>query len=476
MAIGEAGSITTGSPGENDPITVLLTEPLTNPVFAFSGTSNGPDDYVIRLVNQTFDSDGNTTSFSFILEEWEYLDGPHPAVETINWLAIEEGMHTLADGRIIEAGTSDVSSGFRNDGIDETFEADFDAPPVILTSVMSNEDTITIDSDPSQITRDGFRLTLQEEEGQDGIHASETIGWIAIQAGGDAENGTASVTGDTVTQTVDTFGLGATFDDSVVLVETQTLDGSDTANVSIDGQSNSDVDIFIDEEQSGDAEVNHTTEVVGIIAFEDGLIPCFASGTLIDTPQGAIDVAKLHCGDLVATADHGPQVIRWRGSRRINAAELAKTPTLRPVRIVAGALGASLPDRDLLLSRQHRLLVRSPVAERMFGRKEVLIAAIALVCLPGVYVDETVNEVTYHHLLLDDHQILRAEGAAAESLYLGRMAQGAMSAEARNEIRAIFPQLQVDANQPPARIIPSLARQKRLAARHAKNGKALLQL
>ncbi|MEJ8561887.1 hypothetical protein QTO30_12140 [Yoonia sp. GPGPB17] len=103
MAIGEAGSITTGSPVANQPITVNLTEALDDPVFAFSATSNGSDDFTIRLTGQTFDADGNTTSFTFIIEEWEYLDGPHPAVETVNWLAIEEGVHTLPDGRTIEA-------------------------------------------------------------------------------------------------------------------------------------------------------------------------------------------------------------------------------------------------------------------------------------------------------------------------------------------------------------------------------------
>ena len=60
-----------------------LTEPLTNPVFAFTATSNGGDDIVIRLVDQTVDADGNTTSFSFILEEWEYLDGPTGNVQKL---------------------------------------------------------------------------------------------------------------------------------------------------------------------------------------------------------------------------------------------------------------------------------------------------------------------------------------------------------------------------------------------------------
>ena len=49
-----------------------------------------------------------------------------------------------------------------------------------------------------------------------------------------------------------------------------------------------------------------------------------------------------------------------------------------------GALGNGLPRRDLLVSRQHRMLVRSSIAGRMFGDKEVLVAAHHLTALPGV--------------------------------------------------------------------------------------------
>ena len=49
MPIGEAGSIFTNSVPENTPITVTLTEPLNNPVFALSATNNGGDPFVLRV-------------------------------------------------------------------------------------------------------------------------------------------------------------------------------------------------------------------------------------------------------------------------------------------------------------------------------------------------------------------------------------------------------------------------------------------
>lgn len=474
MAIGEAGSITTNSPTENQPITVNLTEPLTNPVFALSATSNGGDEFVLRVVGQTLDVNGDTTAFSFIIEEWEFLDGPHPANETINWLAVEEGVHTLPDGRIIEAGTSSISSTNQNTGGSATFSAGFTDPPVVLTSVMSENDTTTVDSDPSNITASGFDLTLQEEENEDGVHAAETIGWIAIQAGGDATSGTANAIGG-VDENVDVLGLGATFTNSVVLAETQTINGGDTATVAIDSQSNSTVGVFIEEEQSRDSEVGHVNETVGIVAFEDGLIPCFTAGTQIRTPSGQVDVAKLRVGDMLQTADNGPQRIRWIGRRRLSEADLANDPKLRPVRILAQSLGNGLPERDLLVSRQHRMFVCSRIAERMFNTSEVLIAAIQLTALPGIFIDRRVQEVEYIHLLLDNHELLFAEGAQSESLYLGGEAKKALSEDGWREISAVFPELSCNsAVQNAARYIPKRRRQKQLMARHSKNSKAAL--
>ncbi|WP_099248378.1 Hint domain-containing protein [Pelagimonas phthalicica] len=474
MAIGEAGSVTTNSPTENQPITVNLTEPLTDPVFALSATNNGGNQFILRITDQTLDANGDTISFTFIIEEWEYHDGPHGATETINWIAVEEGVHTLPDGRVIEAGTSDIASTGQNTGDSVSFSGSFTEPPVVLTSVMSENDTTTVDSDPSNITASGFDLTLQEEEGEDGVHASETIGWIAIEPGGDAASGTAN-THDGVDENTDVLSLGDTFSDGVVVAETQTINGGDTATVVIDGQTNSSVGVFVEEEQSSNSETNHINETVGIVAFEDGLIPCFTAGTRVLLPTGYADVATVRSGDLVVTADEGAQKLRWIGRRHIDQAGFKRNEGLRPVRISAGSLGQNLPERDLLVSRQHRMLVTSKVAERMFGRRDVLVSAIKLTALPGIFVDFDVKEVEYIHLLFKGHQLLFAEGAKSESLYLGSEAQKALSPEGRAEIETLFPNLRRRRDVlMPARFVPSGRLQKKLMTRHVKNDKPAL--
>ncbi|WP_353617624.1 Hint domain-containing protein [Roseobacter sp. TSBP12] len=156
-------------------------------------------------------------------------------------------------------------------------------------------------------------------------------------------------------------------------------------------------------------------------------------GTLIDTPEGPKFIETLSEGDLVHTLDEGPQPIRWIGSRRVEA-----TGTLAPIRIKAGALGNF---RDLTVSPNHRMMIRGPKAEMLFGERDVLVAAKHLVnddtirCVPGGTVD-------YFHMLFDRHQIIFAEGCPTESLYPGQEALGAVDPAARAEILALFPEFE----------------------------------
>ena len=202
---------------------------------------------------------------------------------------------------------------------------------------------------------------------------------------------------------------------------------------------------------------------------------CFAEGTLIDCSNGLKPVQHLRVGDLIRTKDRGFQPIRWIGSKKINAADFAADKKLRPVRIKAGALGSGLPEQDLLISRQHRVLVRSEIARRMFGSNEVLVPAIHLISASGIEIADDVSEVEYFHLLFDRHEIIRSNGAWTESLFTGKEALKSVSKQARIEIRKLFPEVfEQDYVPEAARDVISRQRLTRsLVARHTKNTKWL---
>ncbi|RJE80722.1 hemolysin [Paracoccus sp. JM45] len=203
-------------------------------------------------------------------------------------------------------------------------------------------------------------------------------------------------------------------------------------------------------------------------------IICFATGTMIRTENGDVAVEDLRAGDMVWTRDNGFQPLRWAGTSHLNASDLAAKPKLLPIRIKAGALGLNMPSMDLVVSPQHRVLVRSAIAQRMFGTMEVLVPAKHLTELPGVDVETDVTSISYHHLMFDAHEVVMSNGAASESLYPGPQALRALGAEALAEIEAIFPGI-LTAEDAPATARPFArgAKVRQMASRHIANSQPL---
>jgi hypothetical protein len=171
------------------------------------------------------------------------------------------------------------------------------------------------------------------------------------------------------------------------------------------------------------------------------LLICFSRGTLVETRDGPVPVEDLSAGDEIETLDNGPRPIRWIGSRKISAPELMANPSLRPVRIGAGALGNNLPRRDLLVSQQHRVFLDDWRAQLLFGEKQVLAPAKSLVDDRNIRVDLASHDIEYFHILLDEHEIVFSEGAATESFHPGAYSLSAMDQNVRAELLNLFPEL-----------------------------------
>ncbi|MCK8462556.1 Hint domain-containing protein [Aliiroseovarius sp. S1339] len=201
-------------------------------------------------------------------------------------------------------------------------------------------------------------------------------------------------------------------------------------------------------------------------------IVCFASGTLIETPDGHTPIEQLRAGDLVNTLDDGFQPIRWIFARRVTLADVNANPKLLPIAISAVFQGARMPARPLLVSRQHRILIDGKIAQRMFGEPQILAAAKDLLGCNGIRTVHPDGGFFYFHVLLEGHHILNANGIAAESLYLGQQALSAISPRARDELQILLPdsgQAKIPLLQTPSRQLPHGARVKTLVRRHIKN-------
>ncbi|MGJ8543939.1 MAG: Hint domain-containing protein [Sulfitobacter sp.] len=186
---------------------------------------------------------------------------------------------------------------------------------------------------------------------------------------------------------------------------------------------------------------NGTSSATGYVNATS--VPCFVAGTLIRTPQGERAVETLRPGDLVLTKDDGPQPLRWTGNRTV-----AAKGDFAPVHIAAGTFG---DHAALMVSPLHRILIKDELAELLFGNREVLI------CARDLLNDKTVTrrpggDVTYVHLLFDRHQVVFSQGLETESFLPGPQTSASFEAEAMQEIMALFPELdpQADGPYPPA--------------------------
>lgn len=174
--------------------------------------------------------------------------------------------------------------------------------------------------------------------------------------------------------------------------------------------------------------------------------PCFTPGTMVATPRGEVAVEKLVAGDRIVTRDNGAQEIRWVGRRDLSWAQLLSNNHLKPILIPVGGLGNGLPEREMLVSPNHRMLVANDRTQLYFAENEVLVAAKHLVGGEGVRQVDRAG-VSYIHFMCDRHQVVLADGAWTESFQPDDRTLKGMSNSQRSEIFEVFPELRTEAGR-----------------------------
>ncbi len=141
---------------------------------------------------------------------------------------------------------------------------------------------------------------------------------------------------------------------------------------------------------------------------------CFCAGTMIVTLRGETPVESVMVGDLVLTlsGEGAPlKPVIWTGRVSVDVALHPSPIAVRPIRIAAGAVEPGMPIRDLRVSPDHGISV-----EDARGRR-VLVPAHFLVNGATITREPATGGVTYHHIETAVHEILMADGMAAESFF-----------------------------------------------------------
>ncbi|MEP0991294.1 MAG: cadherin-like domain-containing protein [Tateyamaria sp.] len=389
------------------------------------------------------------------------------------------------DDLIFGADDDDVLlGGAGQDTIDGEIDNDFIDGGIGDDSLLGGQGNDTIEGGDGQDFIDGGRNadvlsggagddTILGDNGADVINGGEGNDFIDGGTGDDTLNGDAGddsilgATGDDVidggdgNDTID-GGNGGNDDlsggddrDTFINVNAgEVVDGNeggddfDTLDLTGSAPGGGSLNIVFDPTNPENGVVNYfdtNGDAAGSLTFSniENVIPCFTPGTMVATPQGERRVEDLNVGDRVITRDNGIQEIRWIGKRKMSGQELAAAEHLRPVLIRQGALGKGLPERDMLVSPQHRVLMASDKTALYFDEAEVLVAAKHLTDMEGIDVVE-VSGTTYIHVMFDQHEVILSDGAWTESFQPGDQTLASMGDAQRAEIMELFPELETE--------------------------------
>lgn len=433
LSTGHAEDIT-NSEGEANQSTSTTTD--TSGVDGDAGLNAiaGMQTYDAAIFEATFIPEGNVLSMQLNFSSEEYLEwvdsGYNDAVGI--WVNGVQAELTMGDSEIsIDEINPDSNSDWYIDNADDQYNTEMDGMTITLT----------------------LRAPV--------IPGQENTIKIGIADAGDSQyDSNLMIAGDSIQTAVvvadDEVSIGAGDEQNIdVLANDTCADGCTLSITHINGQPlvegtvitlNSGVEVSLNEDGTlnivGADDEDETTFTYSVVD-DDGnegsgyvtvnTVPCFVTGTMIDTARGRLPVETLMPGDLVLTRDHGYQPVRWSGTCNV----ITKAQNA-PIEIAAGALGNH---GELIVSPQHRVLMRDLRAQLMFDANEVLIPAKHLLNHQTVRRKPVGERVTYVHVLFDRHEVLRSNGMWTESYLPGPEAGTGFDADVQKEILSLFPQL-----------------------------------
>ena len=394
----------------------------------------GAATYDASFLEIDFTPVGDTITIDFVLSSEEYPEYINSAFNDVVgvWVNGVQATVTIGDG---SASIGNINGGatqnIYHDNTGDQYNTEMDGFTVTLTFVapvnsgvvntlkIGVADVADSQYDTNLLIAGGSvqsTIVAQDDQVSLGNNDTKTVDVLAND----------SSTGGTLTVT-HINGTPVNAGDTVVLATGQaiTLNADGTFDVAGDGDAETVYFNYSILDQAG----NTDTAIV-----EVAQVPCFVAGTLIDTPRGLRPVELLRPGAEIYVRDGDPQVLRWVGMRTVRA-----DGRNRPVRLPRGTLGA---EEDLLVSQQHRILIEGPWAELMFGTPEVLVKARDLVPHGLATIDLGRGDVTFVHLLFDQHEIVVANGVATESYLPGPATMAGFDAGTQAELFRLFPELE----------------------------------
>ncbi|MGL4310124.1 MAG: Hint domain-containing protein [Paracoccaceae bacterium] len=166
---------------------------------------------------------------------------------------------------------------------------------------------------------------------------------------------------------------------------------------------------------------------------------CLTIGSMIATVDGERAVETLVAGDKLITRDNGIQRIRRVRRRDINWSQLKLNQHLQPIRLRRAAFGPGLPESDILVSPNLRLMVSRNRTALYLDEPEALVAAKHLVDHDSVHLIQSIG-TTYFHIECARPELILVDGIWVECFNFAASFAAALGNAQRTEIRELFPE------------------------------------
>lgn len=142
-------------------------------------------------------------------------------------------------------------------------------------------------------------------------------------------------------------------------------------------------------------------------------IPCFTKDTALLTNKGEKLIQRLKVGDKILTRDNGFKEITW-----INKVKVTKpNKKVLPINVLG-----------TLYSPNHRILQLVSSKEREVFDFAKNIGQVTLV-----------DNVTYFHFTLDQHEVVLSNGMWTESFYISDYSLSLLDEDSKKELLELFP-------------------------------------
>ncbi len=247
-------------------VTVPLAKTYSNPVVVVKPASyNGSNPGIVRI------SGVKGTSFNIRFNEWAYEDGLH-FQERVFYLVADSGLQTVGGIKLL-AGKTATSKLLKEGWADVGFSSSFDDIPAIFASVQTfaGPDPVTVRI--KNRSKNGFSITMEEEEAKRDGHVTETLGWIAVEKGSGltSDYRKIKVFDSSLDHNPKQVSFGETMYDRrfpVAVAEIDSTVGADPCSLRYKSITQSAVELFLEEETSKDREVTHFPETISVFAAE----------------------------------------------------------------------------------------------------------------------------------------------------------------------------------------------------------------